>query len=138
MFFRGMTRKSSFCKARLRKQRAARPSYKHLHALPPSLAVYSILIDYSVSEARATAKLAEENSKKAEMSLVEESCKMGETQRRCGFLETKVRKECEEAKKVGLKTDLLEAELGKVKKEIEEREDTYVSPLVSPPHLFRS
>jgi hypothetical protein len=29
-------------------------------------------------------------------------------------------------KKVGLKTDLLEAELGKVKKEIAVREDTYV------------
>jgi hypothetical protein len=111
----------------------------YVHA-PPSLAVYSILIDYSLSEARATAKLAEEHSKKAEMSLVEESCKMGETQGRCDFLEAelgKVRKECEEAKKVGLKTDLLEAELGKVKKEIAEREDTYVFSLIFPP-FFRS
>jgi hypothetical protein len=61
---------------------------------------------------------------------VEESCKLGKVQGRCEFLEAelgKVRKECDEAKKVALKSDLLEAELGKAKKEIAEREDTYVS-----------
>jgi hypothetical protein len=64
----------------------------YVHA-PLSLAVYSILIDHSLSEARATAKLAEENTKKAEMSLVEESCKTGETQGRCDFLETELGRE---------------------------------------------
>jgi hypothetical protein len=110
---------------------------RYVHAPPLSRVVSSILIDYSLSEARATAKLAEENFNKAEMSIV---CKMGETQGRCDFLETElesVRKECEEVKKVGFKTDLFEAELGKVKKEIAEREDAYVFSLVFPP-FFRS
>lgn len=80
-----------------------------------------------LSEAQATAKLAEDDTKNAQKSRVEESCKLGEVQGRCEFLEMelgKVRKECEEAKKVGLKTGLLEAELENVKKEAAEREDT--------------
>jgi hypothetical protein len=58
---------------------------------------------------------------------MEESCKLSEAQRRCEFFEAelgKTRKECEEAKKAGMKSDLLEAELGKVKKATVEREDT--------------
>lgn len=76
--------------------------------------------DHSLSEARA-------NAKKAEKSVVEESCKFGEAQRKCDFLEMelgKARKECEEAKKMGLRNDLLDSELQKVKKEAAERENT--------------
>jgi hypothetical protein len=79
------------------------------------------MIDYSLSKARATAKLEEENSRKAKNSLVEESCKVGEAQGRCDFLEIelgKMRKECEEGKKV--------------KKETAEWEDTWVFSLALP------
>jgi len=71
-------------------------------------------------------KLAEENTKKVEKDLVEESRKLGEAQGEFAFLERelgKSRKEGEEAKKMGLKCELLEVELGKVKKESAERED---------------
>jgi chromosome segregation ATPase len=71
----------------------------------------------SLSQARAAAKLAEEDAKMAKKSLAEESCKLGKVQRRCEFLE-------DELGRVVPKGDLLEAELEKTKKEIAEREDT--------------
>ena len=60
---------------------------------------------------------------------MEKSCKFGEVQAKCDFLEMelgKAGKECEEAKKVGSRNDLLDAELRKVKKEIVGREDVWV------------
>jgi hypothetical protein len=63
------------------------------------LCAYLTMINYSLSEARATAKLLPQNSKKAKKSVIEESCNMGEAQERCDFLQIelgKMSKECED------------------------------------------
>ena len=67
----------------------------------------------------------EENAQKAKKDLLDESRKVGEAQGQREFREKELgeaRTACGEAEKVGLKNKFLEAELGKIRNDIAQRQ----------------